>query len=185
MRTLLGVVVGGLLGGALIAILTSQLDVQKSWPILLAGLVAGIAMRLLASDDHASYLRGALAALATVLAMIGGPLVGAKLISQKTLSVANVVSTNSGSEDDAAATSEAGNDLEAKEPVMPSANLIRPRGVIGAPQGDLNPMEAILMAAGCLIAYQIGKGSEAAAKVTDPEEGSPSEEAKQETSEQA
>ncbi len=166
MRTLFGALIGVLLGGALIAVLTSSFDVQKAWPILLAGLVAGIAMRAFASDHHVSYLRGGLAALATVLAMICGPFVGAKMISQKAPSVAKVVASTTDAVEEAVSTGE-GDLEEAVGPPMPLAGPGQSKGVIGAPKGDMDPMEALFMAAGCLIAYQVGKGSEAASEETE------------------
>lgn len=186
MRTLFGALVGMLLGVALMAVITSAFNIQNYWPILLAGLIAGLAMRKLASDNHTSYLRGGLAALVTVLAMIGGPFVGAKLISQKAPSITKVESlvTDSGEE-----TAKAGTDsvLEATElSSMPA--ITNAKGVIGSPKGQENPLDVVLIVAGCLIAYQLGKGPEAVAKVTDPDEESPEpadEEAKQETSEEA
>ncbi len=167
MRTLFGALVGALLGGAITAGLTSAYNVQAYWPVVLAGLVAGVAMRKLASNDHVSYLRGALAALATVLAMIGGPLVGAKLISQQKPTISKVETTAAAVEDATAKDSDEGGEVVEQEP-PPTPILSQAKGSIGK-QSDINPLDAILMAVGCLLAYQIGKGSELAT-VAAPEE---------------
>lgn len=174
MRALLGGIAGLIAGVAIVAGLSSFASVQDYWPVLVVGVVAGLIMKAMAAGPNASYFRGALAALATVAAMIGGQMAAAKVIQSKSASISPDALKNISVADDD------GDSDEAAEPA--AAPVIEEPIVTGEPmpavavnkvqQGDIKPIDIGFLVGGCLLAYQLGKGAK-----HDPNSEPPAEEA--------
>lgn len=162
MRTLLGGVVGLVLGAALIAALSVFTDVKSLWPVLPAGVLAGLAMRGLGTTNVSSYLRGAVAAAATAAAAVVGPMVAATWLTNQTGSAAPVVARQAASDDAAESTATDGASEELEDDSQPDRLAAIPSGPqalrtrVESPFGDLSTIASL--AFGCLIAYQLGKG---------------------------
>lgn len=165
MRTFVATILGLVLATAAVALLGTALGQRAYLAALLAGLLAGGAMRVLASGAGSMYLRGGLAAAATVLAAIAGPIASAQWYTSQSNSMG------------AATVSRDANQQQAEEPVAPgrsgqsataiAASAMRDVVVSGgsAAGATSRPGNAVWelasMAIGCLLAYQLGKGSPA------------------------
>lgn len=159
MRTLLGALVGLGLGSLLMAVLISQ-GMQSYWPIVLVGLIAGVTVRSFSKEGRGGYIGGGLAAIVTVVALVTGPLLATKVIAMqlpetpvKNDAVA-VAADNANEESDTAAA-----EVE-EEPVVEESATQVPRALrYGSPRNQKFPvLDAIFLAVGCLVAYEIGKG---------------------------
>lgn len=171
MRTLLGVVVGMVLAAALVAAIGAFGAVgQATWTVIPAGLVVGLFARKMTAGDPPSYMRGALAAVATVGAMILGQMGAANLISKQApvTGAAPKVAAVEQPADEGAEEAE-----EAAAPtvvITPDTPKTQPVGTIGMRRQEEFPVkDAIMLAVGCLVAYQTGKGAAAGSSEEDSE----------------
>lgn len=164
MRALLGTIVGLVLGGALVVVLGAFAGISAYWVIIPVGLVTGLAMKAVASSGKPSLVRGGLAAATTLLAMLGGQLVSAEVIKSRSPPKEMLAKVAK----EKAANVEADGSGAAEPAVMPvledrRANSVTgAAGSIGAPRSDYNVLDAVYLAVGALVAYQLGKGSESA-----------------------
>ncbi|QDT67986.1 hypothetical protein MalM25_08950 [Planctomycetes bacterium MalM25] len=161
MRALVGALIGLVVGAAIVA----ALGENAYWSVVLAGLVAGLSMRFFTGVSGFPYAKGALAAIATALAAIGGPVAATQWRSAATpvatLDDAKVVA-EAEDETEGAATDDAA-DLEPM-PEMAMDEGLGPLSTVNLkrPSADTKSMKDIAcLVIGCLLAYQMGKGSEA------------------------
>ena len=74
MKSIAGAVLGAALGICLLVAMGMFLTIQSLWPVLLVGVLCGVAMRFVARGPGGAYFKGGLAALAVLTAVIGGNL---------------------------------------------------------------------------------------------------------------
>ncbi|TWT96185.1 hypothetical protein Pla108_32730 [Botrimarina colliarenosi] len=159
MRIVAGGVLGLVLGALVVATLGIVFDSRAYLAVLVAGVVAGVLMRIMAPDGSA-YAKGALAALVTALAAIAGPLVATQWFRSqgdvKPLNADKVVVVTEAEDE------EGDFDVETDEiattPVFNASQGVAP---LRAPAN--NPFavaDVACLVFGCLIAYQIAKGPE-------------------------
>ena len=168
-RTLIGAIVGVALGAGFILVLSANAPPQREmWPMLVVGLLAGLSMKILASDGKVSFLRGGLAAAVAIGAYYGGTLAEEKAIQSRAPTAADMPDLSDQIEPDV--DDEGEEDAEepaaAPPPAAPIADgASRPAGTIGAnaPQGN-EPRDIAFLVVGALLAYQVGKGSSAPAE---------------------
>lgn len=160
MRMIVGALLGLVLGTAVVAIFGIAIDRYAYLAALVAGLVAGVAMRSVVGPGGSIYAKGALAAIATVAATILGPMAEASWFraqaDAKTLNGAKVVVAESLEEESDVEVGEAVVIETEEAPALSEAGLKAP---LRAPAN--NPFAAADVAClviGCLAAYQIGKG---------------------------
>lgn len=161
MRTLMGAVVGCALGA--LAVIAFGLCPDESvnnamWPVAVVGLIAGLSMRLVASDGRVNYLRGALAALVALVAFMGGEFSkGAITKRQAPKAPEAAISIQ---EDSAEADSEGGAEGSMDTVMLPLEELpVVSREQLTAPR-SAETTDIIWMAVGALVAYQLGKGAQ-------------------------
>lgn len=162
MRALVGAILGVLVGTLVVAGLGVAMN-NAFWSVLLAGLAAGVVMRMAAAEKGSTYLKGGLAAVATVLAAVIGPLVATEWFRAST----NQMKPNPGAVAVAETDEEEGDgsaavvDIEVTERVdIPGVGNSSGAG-LGLSQPTANsfsPVEITCLVVGCLIAYLVGKG---------------------------
>ncbi|MEO0529760.1 MAG: hypothetical protein AAF266_04190 [Planctomycetota bacterium] len=179
MKVLAGALVGLVLGAAIVAGLTVAGVAKNYWPILVVAVVAGMAMGRIAAASRAKYLKGGLAALATAVAMIVGQMGAAQILSKQSVEIgpstvtAGTPAADAGeAETDAAEVTE--DIIETPEVILPVSSP-PPTGGMAGGATDVSPMDIGFFAVGCLIAYQLGKGSDAAPATEEAAEASEGE----------
>ncbi len=191
MRLFLGAIVGLLLGSLLLAVFISQLEVRDYWTMLPVGLIIGLCVRNFAVGKYGGYPGGALAVIATSLAMVVGPYVATKMIvSQRPDATTNSAAINQALPQEGDAAEGEAEDGEAEVVAEPVVALAPPKDDVpginlsSQPKGDLPPLDIVFIAVGCLIAYEVAKGKPKASEEGDGEEEADSEApAEQESSE--
>ncbi len=185
MRTLIGGIVGLALGSILLAVLMSQ-GIQSYWPILPVGLIAGLTVRSFAKNKHGGYAGGGLAAIATLLALLTGPLLAQKIIAnQAPKTPANrpaAVAQAGEPGDEADAPAEA---VATQEPLaVPASDEVSTALRYRAQMKQKFPVwDAICLAIGCLIAYEVGKGKPSNTELAEDSEEVPTDEENSSTEE--
>ncbi len=178
MRLFLGAIVGLLLGSLLLAVITSQFGDQGYWPMLPVGLAVGLCVRNFAIGKYGGYPGGALAVLATLAAMVVGPIVATKMIvSQRPEATTNsaAIERSLPSEDTEAEVDDGEETTEEVE--EPKVAATTPQDDVPGikistqPQGDFPIADAICLAIGCLIAYEVAKGTPQPSEENESEEG--------------
>lgn len=167
MRTLLGALVGLGLGSLLMAVLISQ-GIQSFWPILPVGLIAGLTVRSFSKNSRGGYVGGGLAAIVTVVALVTGPLLATKIIAMQTPKtppkndVVAVVTETTDEEGNVVATA-------VEEPIaIPVKSDVPGQMRYSTQMNQKFPVaDAICLAIGCLIAYEIGKGKAEKAEIEE------------------
>lgn len=174
MRALVGALLGLAAGAAVVGALDVVQGGKAYWSVLIAGLLAGLLMRGVAGGGGSPYAKGALAAIATALAAIGGPIAAtqwfASMSSASTLDNVAVSTPADDAADDADASTEAAEPLPEVVPTEATA----PLSTVAIKRPVANTSSAkdlVCLIIGCLLAYQMGKGSQAkpAAEDADPE----------------
>lgn len=131
------------------------------WPVVVGGVLAGLAMRTLASGEGSPYARGGVAGLATALAAVIGPMVATQIIhagftvTGKTPppAAAEVADADPPAETTAQAAPE-----PVAAPLVPTSAVRPDTGAPAAAPDPFQPMPVAMLVVGCLLAYQIGKG---------------------------
>ena len=181
-KTLVGAVIGGLVGVAVCVAITKLTGWDKMWLAIPVALLTGIGVRwLVDTRGHASYARGALTAVIAVAAYFLSFWASAMITTQGAAAreinaqAADRQATDDAANDDAAdeADGEAGEsdgkaDDAAAEPAneaagaAPATSEQRPGlpGRVGQRAPDRSPWEYIALGIAALIAYQLGRGSE-------------------------
>jgi hypothetical protein len=177
-KTLVGAVIGGLVGAAVCVAITKFTGWDKMWLAILVALLTGIGVRMLVDTrGHASYARGALTAILAVgayfLSFWASTLITTKGAAAREINAQ--AADRQAADDDAAdgetadaADGESDNaDDEANDDAAPAApanaqqqteravNLPRPQR-----PPERSPWEYIALGVAALIAYQLGRGSE-------------------------
>jgi hypothetical protein len=195
-KTLVGAVIGGLVGAAVCVAITKFTGWDKMWLAILVALLTGIGVRMLVNTTgHASYARGALTAILAVAAYFlsfwASTLITTKGAAAREINaqagVRQAAADDDAADDDAAdndapdgdaADGEAANaangetedaDDEAADNAEPAApaNTEEERQPLAAsiprPQRppERSPWEYLALAIAALVAYQLGRGSEA------------------------
>ncbi|MCA9240626.1 MAG: hypothetical protein KDA37_10515 [Planctomycetales bacterium] len=159
-RSLLGAILGAVLGAAVFAGF-GAMGVRSLWPVVLLGVVCGIAMRWMTKQTPGpghGYLSGALAAVAVIAAIFGGNSVTMATLQAKApdrvINAAQKASAPTDESGDAAMESVAADSTEPAVLATPSpAQTVRP-----ARRDDFSVYEGVWIAIGALIAYELGKG---------------------------
>jgi hypothetical protein len=158
-KTLVAALVGAGLGIGLMIALEAYARLEFGWIVVVVGLLAGLAMRWIASTGRASYLRGALAALLTLVVFIAGKYAVATVIANQRDQVVPpptagpVEDDRETDTDDAPAVVPAELDLPARDAT--AVLETNPNNL------DVNPLDAVWLVVGALVAYQLGKGGSA------------------------
>jgi hypothetical protein len=169
---LIGAVLGMALGVGSKVLLCGVAGINQLWPAALVGLLAGLAMRVVASTGRTSLLRGALAAATAVGGVILGDIATANYI-QRQGPAARVVPVEAapveGEADETSAAPAAAPFETLKESDrQPSIGLARPQR-----QND-DAQLMIWLGLAALVAYGLGQGSNSAGasgESTTPEPG--------------
>lgn len=166
-------VVGGLLGAAIGVVMHLVLETglagtrpyEAIWFALAIGGLTGLGVRM-ANKGHMtrSYTRGAVSGVVALLAILASTFLIAQVMSRrealnkaKPIAAAQAAAANAeanGAAADAAAE-------PAAAPLQDPAAQAGVAGMIGRPGADkLNPWQFVFMAAGALVAYELGRGVE-------------------------
>ena len=177
--SVVGGFIGAVVGIAVQLVLEIGAKIDAPWCAILIGLLTGLGARKMAGGGH-SYLRGALAGLLGLLAIVGSPSIKAAVMkSQNAAKMAEkpaVTATDAATEDaKGAAGAEKGT---AEEPVEEAAAGTRDGatvGKIGPPRlpQQFDTKQAIFMAVGALLAYAFGSGSGAEPRPTSDDRDAP------------
>jgi hypothetical protein len=189
-KTLVGAVIGGLVGAAVCVAITKFTGWDKMWLAILVALLTGIGVRLLVDTrGHASYARGALTAILAVgayfLSFWASTLITTKGAAAREINAQAGVRQPADEAADDAADGDAADDAadgEAAEaadgdtedagdeaadddvPAAPATTRQRsdPAAGVLRPQRppERSPWEYIALGVAALIAYQLGRGSE-------------------------
>lgn len=173
MRALIGAVVGLVVATLVVAFLGSALGQKAFLATIAAGLGAGLLMRSLAAGGGSIYAKGGLAALVTAAAAVAGPLAAEQWFRMQSKAIpapptsTKVVSDETANEGDGVAAAE----VPVQEAFSPTDGSTGPRFSATRGAGDTQGLEIGSMVIGCLLAYQLGKGS--APKSSAEGEGEP------------
>lgn len=174
MRLFLGAIVGLLLGSLLLAVITSQYGDQGYWPMLPVGLAVGLCVRNFAIGKYGGYPGGALAVLATLAAMVVGPIVATKMIvNQRPMATTNTAAIERSlpSEGEVADEEEVTEEVEESRVATTPQDDVPGIKISTQPQGEFPIADAICLAIGCLIAYEVAKGTPQPSEEDESEEG--------------
>lgn len=186
-RTLMGAVVGGALG-ALVVVGLGQSPVpwvrDGMWAVVIVGLLAGLSMKLIASDGHVSFIRGGLTALVAVLAFMGGKysvgeITGMQAPQATELPAVADIADATG--DGAEGAGDVNLDDIPEAPARVASGAPRQEIINVGPPKKVQTYDAIWLAVGALVAYQIGKGTECPPKGEEGEEPAEGEETSHES----
>lgn len=187
-KTLVGAVIGGLVGAAVCVAITKITGWDKMWLAILVALLTGIGVRLLVdTKGHASYARGALTAILAIgayfLSFWASTLITTKGASAREINaqagVRQPADDNAAADDAADGDAADGEAAEAADgdtedagdeaaddaaPAAPATTRQRsdPAAGVLRPQRppERSPWEYIALGVAALIAYQMGRGSE-------------------------
>jgi hypothetical protein len=177
--TLIGGLVGAAVGIGLHLALEVGASYEAPWFAIITGLATGLGVRAATkhTEPRVSYARGALTSLIALAAIVATvPLISLAL-DMKSKSEANnpraevaEADTDAEATDEAATGDEAADEAAADEPA-PAESAEAARGAVGAPtakmpigRGDFNVNQFIFMMLGALVAYPLGRGSDAEAR---------------------
>jgi hypothetical protein len=174
-KTLLGAIIGGALGIAALIAVQYFTGFDKAWLAILVALLTGLGVRaMVATQGHASYLRGAITGILVLVAYWGGTELYSELVARgvlaKKLSIERPVAA--GAAEDAAADGPAGDaDAAPAEPVFERPDLAaRGRGAPGEWRRNVpgaSPWDYVAMIIAALVGYELGRGT-SVAKATIP-----------------
>lgn len=185
-KTLVGAVIGGLVGAAVCVAITKFTGWDKMWLAILVALLTGIGVRLLVDTrGHASYARGALTAILAVAAYFlsfwASTLITTKGAAAREINAQAGVLQPAGNDaaaDDAAdeaadgkaaddadgetdnSNDEAANNAAPAAPATTRQRTDRPELLRPQRQPERSPWEYLALGIAALIAYQLGRGSE-------------------------
>jgi hypothetical protein len=167
-KTLVGAIIGGVLGiGLCIAIYYLTEGFDKPWLAIPVAILTGLGVRsLVQTKGHPSYARGALTALIAVLAFLAFYPAVAKLTSR--IAAKSIVAQNATTQPAQAPADDAADDAAGDAAPVPATDTERERATV-APgalrnqrQQPWSVFEMIALGLAAFIAYELGRGSEAA-----------------------
>ncbi len=160
-RTLIGTLLGVVLSVGCLVIIAMLLRVDSLWPVVLLGVICGLCMRGLTTGEGSGYVKSALAALAVLVATIGGKLAVAAILQndEPAQNVASIFAADRA----ASVSAEPDSDGSANEIVRTPSDARgagrRPAGLLNPPRhSDYSFLDGIWLSVGALIAYQLAKG---------------------------
>lgn len=163
-KSLIGAIVGGLIGIGVLVAASMLFRTQHTALALVIAVLVGVGVRVVAvTKGHASYLRGALAALVAGAAFIGGNLVVAKIaqLQQAANSAAPMLGGASAPEVDAPADGSAAATTPPSERASETRDAIPTpiRGVRAPLRSAYSTWDVIWLSVALLVAYELGRGS--------------------------
>jgi hypothetical protein len=173
-KSLLGGIIGAAVGIGLLLAVYRLFGIDKYWLAIPFAIVTGVGVRMLVSTaGHASYVRGAI----TMVLALAGYIGGWYLVAQDANARVNVQvakAPSSAEEKTADKTDEANSkDAETKDKAAPAAEVNAPVARLESskprapgPQ-QFSTWNFIWLAVAALVAYQLGRGSEAAIRKAD------------------
>jgi hypothetical protein len=164
MKSLAGALIGAALGIGLLVALGMYMPVNSLWPVLVVGVLCGVAMRIIAKGPGGAYIKGGLAALAVLAAVIGGNLALATALQKEGNKSVEKRPASSIAEIESAEVVEDGDDAPAEEAGELVIASSKNNGFLGdvaisAEKKDFSMLDAIWLSVGALIAYELGKGA--------------------------
>ena len=177
-KTLVGAVIGAVLGiGLLIAVYLAA-GIDKIWMAIPVAILTGLGVRMMAAkNSNASYLRGAITVVLALAAYLGGLAVTRAVATHRKDTVAKVPPSAAAAEPgEKAADSEKDAADAAPAPVQNmDAPIAKPD--LGAHRSSMpqqfSPLDFLSLAVAALIAYELGRGSGAAKAMVDDGPGEP------------
>jgi hypothetical protein len=167
-KTIIGAIIGAVLGIGLLIAVYLMLGIDKMWMAIPVALLTGLGVRMVAATSgHGSYLRGAITVVLAMGAYLGGLAILRTVANHRAETVAKANPPR------AEAASEPGEPGEAKTepaaeapPVSPTplatpANLSTRRPAL---PGQFSTWDFISLAVAALVAYELGRGSDATAR---------------------
>lgn len=167
LTTLVGALIGAAIGVGLHLVLETGIagtqPYEAIWFALIIGLCTGFGVRM-ANKGHMgrSYARGAVSGVVALAAIVISTFLISQVMAKRDIAKqGKPIAAAAQAEQNEAPEGDAG--VEAAPAAMEEApvQLIGATGVIGRPGADkLNPWQFVFMAAGALIAYELGRGVE-------------------------
>ena len=160
---LIGAIVGAAVGVGLHQFLEVGMGMEASWFFIIIGLLTGLGVRQ-ASKSHpgVSYLRGAIAGLVALGAIVGSIYLVSVLMAKRDTAKASKPVAAASAED--AAEEEADGEAADATPA-PAAEPERTvaaaggAGKMGARPEEFNTLQFVFMAVGAFLAYEFGRGT--------------------------
>jgi hypothetical protein len=161
-KTLVGAIMGAILGVALLAAVYFIFSIDKMWMAIPVALLTGLGVRIaVAKSGRVSYLRGAITVLLAMGAYLGGLMITRAVAKHRT-ETASKPAAQAHMEQPAAGPGEKQPATEPaaspKEPAGPEAVSGHPVGVVRLP-GHFSPWDFISLAVAALLAYELGRGT--------------------------
>lgn len=168
-RSLTPALVGGVIGALVGVALQVALDTgmfgkrfEAPWFAVAIGVLTGLGVRQMNRHHmERSYLRGALAGIIALVAIVASSFASREVMKRKEVSAKpGAVAAAAAKDSDAAGDADAAA-AEPAAPVAPEANGLPPVGGIGRPKiglADNSTLEFVFMALGGLVAYELGRG---------------------------
>lgn len=180
MRVLVGGIIGAVASAAAWFFLEYATGREMGYLAILVGAITGLCVAAAAGASATeSYARGALAVLLTMIAMVGGRAVYAKVMQNvsRVTTLAPAAQTADDVADETVAQAAQGDEAAAEDNVLAQAPPSRTGdGRVRMPKPTVNSykeLEVVWMAVAALVAYLTGKGSGKAAPVVVTEESVP------------
>jgi hypothetical protein len=171
-KSLVGAIIGGLVGAALCVAIIKFSGWDKMWLAILVALLTGLGVRWMANTKgHPSYARGALTAVIAIAAYFLSFWITTLVMTQGAAARSTAGLETAQPADGAAADADAADDAtetaddetpaaparpaDTEEGIGPASNRMRnPR------PADRSPWEYVALGIAALVAYQLGRGSE-------------------------
>jgi hypothetical protein len=165
-KTLIGAIIGAVLGVGLLIAAFLLLHLDAVWLSIPVAIITGLAVRIMvATKGHASYARGAITAIIALAAFIGGWPLAAKVATLRAESTKPVASANGANAEngapDGGKPAEPAADAKAAQPMSPKSSGQAIMQKMSQP--GQNPLDYVWLGIAALVAYELGRGSGAAA----------------------
>lgn len=165
-----GAILGGLVGVALFMLIEVGLEHQAQWFAVANGLLVGLGVRKMdpSVKFQASYLRGAMAALVALAAILGGSFGASSLAlrqaAQNSKPVERLAGADQGGDAADAGDDEEGDSAGAAEEAAPeeSPTIVSPGDRVNARRpnaDDFSPFQFAMIAVGVFLAYEMARGA--------------------------
>lgn len=200
-RSLIGAVVGGALGAAVLVAAYFLFGIEHTSLAILVALLVGVGVRtVVATRGHASYLRGAVTALLAIAAFLGGKFLVAEIAARQVAHATRppmiapapterIADESDESDDTQDPPAESADSMELEDEQaptrdMPQQQLNMADQQLGAPAADVvrfatkrgydfSMWDFIWLVAAALVAYELGRGSGMAAPRDSTNSGQP------------
>jgi hypothetical protein len=162
-KTLVGAIIGGVLGIGLLIAVYLAFGIDKMWMAIPVALLTGLGVRMVAATSgHASYLRGAITVLLAMAAYLGGLAVTKAVANHRSQTVAKqnparVASEEPGEPGETKAEEPAANAPPADVPIASAKSDSMARRP-AMPQA-INTWDFLSLAVAALVAYELGRGT--------------------------